>query len=46
LVLVSPIRRVVAVPYGLRLWVIADTAQGAALNAVQIAEALVEDGLL
>jgi aspartate-semialdehyde dehydrogenase len=46
-VFVSRIRRDPTVPYGLSLWVVADNLRkGAALNAVQIAEALVEDGLL
>jgi aspartate-semialdehyde dehydrogenase len=46
-VFVSRIRRDPTVSYGLSLWVVADNLRkGAALNAVQIAEALVEDGLL
>jgi aspartate-semialdehyde dehydrogenase len=46
-VFVSRIRRDPTVPYGLNLWVVADNLRkGAALNAVQIAEAMVEDGLL
>jgi aspartate-semialdehyde dehydrogenase len=43
-VLVSRLRRDPSVPNGLNLWVVADNLRkGAALNAVQIAEALVED---
>ncbi len=46
-VFVSRIRRDPTVPYGLSLWIVADDLRkGAALNAVQIAEALVGDGLL
>ena len=46
-VFVSRIRKDPTVPYGLNLWVVADNLRkGAALNAVQIAEALVEDGLV
>jgi aspartate-semialdehyde dehydrogenase len=46
-VFVSRVRRDPTVPYGLNLWVVADNLRkGAALNAVQIAEAMVEDGLL
>ena len=46
-VFVSRIRKDPTVPYGLSLWVVADNLRkGAALNAVQIAEALVEDGLV
>jgi aspartate-semialdehyde dehydrogenase len=46
-VFVSRIRRDPTVPYGLSLWVVAhNLRKGAALNAVQIAEAPVEDGLL
>jgi aspartate-semialdehyde dehydrogenase len=46
-VFVSRIRRDPTVAYGLNLWVVADNLRkGAALNAVQIAESLVEDGLL
>jgi aspartate-semialdehyde dehydrogenase len=42
-VYVSRIRRDPTVPYGLKLWVVADNLRkGAALNAVQIAETLVE----
>ncbi|HJU20405.1 MAG TPA: aspartate-semialdehyde dehydrogenase [Stellaceae bacterium] len=42
-VYVSRIRRDPTVPYGLKLWVVADNLRkGAALNAVQIAEALIE----
>jgi aspartate-semialdehyde dehydrogenase len=42
-VYVSRIRRDPSVPHGLNLWVVADNLRkGAALNAVQIAEALVE----
>ncbi len=42
---VSRLRRDPTVPYGLSLWVVSDNLRkGAALNAVQIAQALVEDG--
>ena len=44
---VSRLRVDDTVPYGLSMWVVADNLRkGAALNAVQIAEALVEDGLV
>ena len=44
---VSRVRRDPTVPYGLSLWVVADNLRkGAALNAVQIAQALVDDGLI
>jgi aspartate-semialdehyde dehydrogenase len=46
-VFVSRIRKDPTVPHGLSLWVVADNLRkGAALNAVQIAEALAEDGLI
>ena len=46
-VLVSRLRRDDTVPFGLNMWVVADNLRkGAALNAVQIAECLVEDGLI
>lgn len=46
-VFVSRIRKDPTVPYGLNLWVVSDNLRkGAALNAVQIAEAMVEDGLI
>ncbi len=46
-VYVSRIRRDPTVPHGLNLWVVADNLRkGAALNAVQIAECLIEDGLI
>jgi aspartate-semialdehyde dehydrogenase len=46
-VFVSRIRKDPTVPYGLNMWVVADNLRkGAALNAVQIAEAMVEDGLI
>ncbi len=46
-VFVSRIREDPTVPHGLNLWVVADNLRkGAALNAVQIAECLVEDGLV
>jgi len=46
-VYVSRIRKDPTVPYGLNLWVVSDNLRkGAALNAVQIAEAMVEDGLI
>ena len=44
---VSRLRIDDTVPYGLNMWVVADNLRkGAALNAVQIAEMLVEDGYL
>ena len=44
---VSRLRRDPTVPYGLTMWVVSDNLRkGAALNAVQIAHALVEDGLV
>jgi aspartate-semialdehyde dehydrogenase len=44
---VSRVRQDPTVPYGLAMWVVSDNLRkGAALNAVQIAQALVEDGLL
>jgi aspartate-semialdehyde dehydrogenase len=46
-VFVSRIRKDPTVAYGLNLWVVADNLRkGAALNAVQIAEAMMEDGLI
>ncbi len=46
-VLVSRVRKDDTVPFGLNMWVVGDNLRkGAALNAVQIAECLVEDGLL
>lgn len=46
-VFVSRIRKDPTVRHGLNLWVVSDNLRkGAALNAVQIAEAMVEDGLL
>jgi aspartate-semialdehyde dehydrogenase len=46
-VFVGRIRRDPTVPHGLNLWVVADNLRkGAATNAVQIAEVLVERGLL
>jgi aspartate-semialdehyde dehydrogenase len=46
-VFVGRIRRDPTVPYGLNLWVVADNLRkGAATNAVQIAEALVQRGWL
>ena len=46
-VFVSRLRRDPTVPHGLQLWIVADNLRkGAALNAVQIAEALVEEGYL
>ena len=46
-VYVSRVRKDPTVPYGLNLWVVADNLRkGAALNAVQIAEAMVVDGLI
>ena len=45
-VFVSRIRQDDTVPFGLNLWVVADNLRkGAALNSVQIAEALAEDYL-
>jgi aspartate-semialdehyde dehydrogenase len=44
---VSRLRKDPTVPYGLTMWVVSDNLRkGAALNAVQIAQALVEDGHL
>jgi aspartate-semialdehyde dehydrogenase len=44
-VFVSRLRQDPTVPHGLHLWVVADNLRkGAALNAVQIAEALIERG--
>jgi aspartate-semialdehyde dehydrogenase len=44
---VSRLRRDPSVPYGLSIWVVSDNLRkGAALNAVQIAHAMVEDGLI
>jgi len=46
-VFVSRIRKDPTVPSGLNLWVVSDNLRkGAALNAVQIAETMVEDGLI
>jgi len=46
-VLVSRLRQDDTVPFGLNMWVVGDNLRkGAALNAVQIAECLVEDGLV
>ena len=46
-VLVSRLRKDDTVPFGLNMWVVADNLRkGAALNAVQIAECLVDDGLV
>ena len=46
-VLVSRLRRDTTVPSGLSMWVVADNLRkGAALNAVQIAELLVQEGHL
>ena len=46
-VLVSRIRKDDTVPFGLNMWVVSDNLRkGAALNAVQIAECLVDDGLI
>jgi aspartate-semialdehyde dehydrogenase len=46
-VFVSRVRKDPTVPHGLQLWIVADNLRkGAALNAVQIAEALVEEGHL
>jgi aspartate-semialdehyde dehydrogenase len=46
-VFVSRIRKDPTVAHGLSLWVVSDNLRkGAALNAVQIAEALAEDGLV
>ena len=46
-VFVSRIRKDPTVRHGLNLWVVSDNLRkGAALNAVQIAEAMVEDGLI
>jgi aspartate-semialdehyde dehydrogenase len=46
-VLVGRIREDHTVPHGLNLWVVADNLRkGAALNAIQIAEGMIERGLL
>ncbi len=46
-VFVGRIRRDVSVPYGLDMWIVADNLRkGAATNAVQIAQHLVERGLI
>jgi aspartate-semialdehyde dehydrogenase len=46
-VFVSRIRKDPTVRHGLNMWVVSDNLRkGAALNAVQIAEAMVEDGLI
>jgi len=46
-VLVSRLRKDDTVPFGLNMWVVGDNLRkGAALNAVQIAECLVDDGLI
>jgi aspartate-semialdehyde dehydrogenase len=46
-VFVSRLRKDASVPHGLQMWVVADNLRkGAALNAVQIAEKLVEEGYL
>lgn len=46
-VFVSRIRKDPTVPHGLNLWVVSDNLRkGAALNAIQIAEAMVTDGLI
>jgi len=46
-VYVSRLRRDPTVPNGLAFWCVSDNLRkGAALNAVQIAEALVEQGLI
>ncbi|MEM9440875.1 MAG: aspartate-semialdehyde dehydrogenase [Pseudomonadota bacterium] len=46
-VLVSRVRKDDTVPFGLNMWVVGDNLRkGAALNAVQIAECLVDDGLI
>ena len=45
-VFVSRIRQDDTVPFGLNLWIVSDNLRkGAALNSVQIAEALAEDYL-
>jgi aspartate-semialdehyde dehydrogenase len=44
---VSRIRQDTTVPYGLSMWVVADNLRkGAALNTVQIAQALIEEGYI
>jgi aspartate-semialdehyde dehydrogenase len=46
-VFVSRLRKDPTVPHGLAMWIVADNLRkGAALNAVQIAEKLVEEGYL
>jgi len=44
---VSRIRQDTTVPHGLQMWVVADNLRkGAALNTVQIAQALIEEGYI
>ncbi len=46
-VFVGRIREDFSLPHGINLWIVADNVRkGAALNAVQIAELLIRDGLL
>ncbi|WGF86982.1 aspartate-semialdehyde dehydrogenase [Marinivivus vitaminiproducens] len=46
-VFVSRLRVDPSVPYGLNMWVVSDNLRkGAALNAIQIAERMIEDGLI
>jgi aspartate-semialdehyde dehydrogenase len=46
-VFVSRVRKDPTVPHGISMWIVADNLRkGAALNAIQIAEALVEEGYL
>lgn len=46
-VFVSRLRVDPTVPYGLNMWVVSDNLRkGAALNAIQIAERMIEDGLI
>ena len=46
-VFVGRIRQDDSVPYGINMWVVADNIRkGAATNTVQIAEALIDRGLL
>jgi aspartate-semialdehyde dehydrogenase len=46
-VFVGRIRRDISHPHGIAMWIVSDNLRkGAALNAVQVAELLVEQGLL
>jgi len=46
-VFVGRIRRDISHPHGIAMWIVSDNLRkGAALNAVQVAELLMEQGLL